>query len=213
MLKSVNLNIRENKLKLKMTALVLCGGQSKRMGRAKAFLPYAGSTMIGHLVENLENLFDEVLLVANDPDNYLELGPDVVRDILPNRGPLCGILSGLLVANNDRCFVTACDMPLFNRELICNMDKEGAGFDITVLAHEERLEPLIGIYSKNCVKEMEEALFADKLSMMDLIESHSIERSLKVHKFYCKYEDRLAPDLPPYFNVNTPSDYSKLLTK
>ncbi|MDX2108412.1 MAG: molybdenum cofactor guanylyltransferase [Candidatus Melainabacteria bacterium] len=194
--------------KLEMTALILCGGQSKRMGRAKAFLPYAGSTIIGHLVEEMENLFDEVLLVANEPDSYLDLGPDVVRDMLPNRGPLCGILSGLLTAKHDRVFVTACDMPLFNQDLICNMEKESSGFDITVLAHEERLEPLIGIYSKNCVKELEESLFEDKLSLTELISNHK-----NAHKFYCKYEDRLAPDLPPYFNVNTPSDYSKLLAK
>ena len=191
-----------------MTALILCGGQSKRMGRAKAFLPYAGSTIIGHLVEEMENLFDEVLLVANEPDSYLDLGPDVVRDMLPNRGPLCGILSGLLTAKHDKVFVTACDMPLFNQDLIRSMELESNGFDITVLAHEERLEPLIGIYSKNCIKELEESLFADKLSLTELISNHKNAR-----KFYCRYEDRLAPDLPPYFNVNTPSDYSKLLAK
>jgi len=189
-----------------MTALILCGGQSKRMGRAKAFLPYAGTTIIGHLISSMENLFDEVLLVANEPDNYLDLGPDVVRDMLPNRGPLCGILSGLLTAKHDKVFVTACDMPLFNKDLIEKLELESKGFDITVVAHEERLEPLIGIYSKNCIKEMEESLFAEQLSLTDLIEKHS-----NAHKFYCKYEDRLAPDLPPYFNVNTPSDYSKLL--
>lgn len=211
MLKSANLITREsrhNLPKLEMTALILCGGQSKRMGRAKAFLPYAGTTIIGHLVESLEKLFDEVLLVANDPETYLDLGPDVVRDILPHRGPLCGVLSGLLTSKHDKIFVTACDMPLFNQELILAMEKESAGFDITVVAHEERLEPLIGIYSRNIVKELEEALFADQLSLAELIAKHS-----NAHKFYCKYEERLAPDLPPYFNVNTPSDYSKLLAK
>lgn len=211
MLKSVNRITRESKAnlqKLEMTALILCGGQSKRMGRAKAFLPYAGSTFISHLVESMEKLFDEVLLIANEPETYLDLGPDVVRDILPNRGPLCGILSGLLVAKHDKVFVTACDMPLFNQDLIRNLEKESEGYDITCVAHEERLEPLIGIYSKNCVKDLEESLFTEQLSLTDLIAKHP-----NAHKFYCKYEDRLAPDLPPYFNVNTPSDYSKLLAK
>ncbi|MBS1995028.1 MAG: NTP transferase domain-containing protein, partial [Cyanobacteria bacterium SZAS LIN-2] len=43
-------------LPLPVTALVLCGGKSKRMGRPKAFLPYNGTTMINHILTVVADL-------------------------------------------------------------------------------------------------------------------------------------------------------------
>src|SRR5687768_8399181 len=85
-------------LPLPVTGLILCGGRSRRMGRPKAFLPYAGRTIIEHQLNIFREIFTEVFLVANEPDTYSHLSVDVVKDILPYRGPLGGILSGLLVA-------------------------------------------------------------------------------------------------------------------
>ncbi|MGD9681552.1 MAG: molybdenum cofactor guanylyltransferase, partial [Candidatus Obscuribacterales bacterium] len=94
---------------LPLTALILCGGRSRRMGRPKAFLPYESSTVIAHIVDTITPIFTEVLLVSNEPESYEDLGVDVVKDILPYRGPMGGILSGLLVAAHEHSFVFACD--------------------------------------------------------------------------------------------------------
>ncbi|HEY9714421.1 MAG TPA: molybdenum cofactor guanylyltransferase, partial [Chroococcales cyanobacterium] len=146
-------------LPLKATAIVLCGGRSRRMGRPKAFLPYEGSTIIEHVLLQVRDLFNEVLLVANEPDLYENLGVDVVKDILPHRGPLGGILSGLLVAANSHAFVVACDMPLVDKKLIREMTALRHGNDVVVLAHDGGIEPLFALYSKNCIKPLEESLF------------------------------------------------------
>ncbi|MBI2810941.1 MAG: molybdenum cofactor guanylyltransferase [Candidatus Melainabacteria bacterium] len=108
-------------LPLPVTALVLCGGKSRRMGRPKAFLPFEGTTMVNHVLNQVRDLFAEVFIVANEPDNYEDLGVDVVKDILPYRGPLGGILSGLLVAKHEYTFVIACDMPFVDKRLIREM--------------------------------------------------------------------------------------------
>lgn len=191
-------------LPLQVTALVLCGGKSRRMGRPKAFLPYEGTTMLEHVLNKVRDLFHEVFLVANEPDNFENLGVDVVKDILPYRGPLGGILSGLLVSSHQYCFVIACDMPLVDKKLIREMTAARHGNDVVVLAHDLGVEPLLGLYSKNCIKPLEESLFAGNLSLQEFLSG------LKAQTF--SYSPEYSHDaLPQFFNINTPQDYSKVI--
>src|SRR5271170_2975223 len=63
-------------LPLPVTGLILCGGRSKRMGRPKAFLPFAGSTILEHLLATTRDIFNEVYLVTNDPDSFAHISDD-----------------------------------------------------------------------------------------------------------------------------------------
>jgi molybdopterin-guanine dinucleotide biosynthesis protein A len=191
-------------LPLAMTAAILCGGQSRRMGRAKAFLPYAGTTMLEHRFDSLRDMFSQVVLVANDPDAYCHITDDVVKDIIPNRGPLVGILSALLVSSYEHTFVIACDMPLVTTKLIRHMVRQRHGTDVLVAAHEDGIEPLLGVYSRRCVQPLEECIFDGNLKVMDFL------KGIEAKLFQIKDAD--GGVLPPYFNVNTPQDYSRLIT-
>lgn len=117
----------------------LCGGKSTRMGRPKEFLPYQGTSMISHMIDTMRGLFTEVLLVTNEPELFDGFEIDIVKDILPHRGPVGGILSGLLIANNHHSFVVACDMPFINRQIIECMVKQHEGSDVLVLKHDQVL--------------------------------------------------------------------------
>src|ERR1700722_16432263 len=184
-------------LPLPVTMLILCGGRSRRMGRPKPFLPYEGTTMIEHVLTKVRDLFQEVLLVANEPDFFEDLGVDVVKDILPYRGPLGGILSGLLVAANHHVFVLACDMPLVDLKLIREMTAHRHGADAVVLAHDHGIEPLLGLYSKNCIKPLEESLFAGNLSLHDFLSG------LQAKTFAYRDDFHDGDSLPSFFNINT----------
>ncbi len=198
-------SVTRESLPLPVTALILCGGRSKRMGRPKAFLPYEGTTMIEHVLSTVRDLFNETLLVANEPESFENFGVDVVKDILPHRGPLGGILSGLLVSSYPHVFVIACDMPLVNKRLVREIASKRHGNDVVVLAHNRGIEPLLGIYSKNCIKQLEETLFSGNLSVQDFLSG------LKAQTY--RYEQRASDAiLPPFFNINTPQDYSLLIT-
>lgn len=175
------------------------------MGRPKAFLPYQGTTMVNSIINRMSELFSEVLIVANEPDAYEDFDVDVVKDILPYRGPLGGILSGLLVASNQYSFVIACDMPLVDRRLIREMTAARHGNDVVVLAHKNGIEPLLGLYSKNCIKPLEESLFAGNLSVQEFL------CGLKAQTFVCPFDADGNDTLPPFFNVNTPQDYSRIV--
>lgn len=194
-------------LPLRMTAAILCGGKSSRMGRQKAFLPYEGKTLIEHRFEMLKELFAEVVLVANEPEAYSQLTEDVVKDIIPNRGPLVGILSALLVSEYEHVFVIACDMPLVENKLIREMCQQRKGTDVLVLSHEDGIEPLLGIYSKRCIQPLEDAIFEDNLK------AHDFLTGISAQLFQLDPNRHGSGSLPAHFNVNTPQDYSKLLTE
>ena len=193
-------------LPLPVTGAVLCGGRSSRMGRPKQFLPYGGRTIIEHRFAQMKELFAEVVLVANEPDAYSHLSVDVVKDIIPNRGPLVGILSALLVSRFEHTFVIACDMPLVDNKLMRAMAQQRHGTDVLVLSHEGGLEPLLGLYSKRCIQSLEESIFAGSLKATDFL------KDINAKLFQYRPSASETNGLPPYFNVNTPQDYSTLLT-
>ncbi len=194
----------ENKVHSKplpMTGIILCGGRSKRMGRQKAFLPFAGKTLIEHMHDLMSEIFSELILVSNNPAEYEHLSANVVRDIIPNRGPLVGILSGLLVSNYQSAFVVPCDMPFIDKGLLRSMCAQPNHADMLVYSHNGRVEPLLGVYSRNCIPALEEAIFEGKDLAKDFVEAcHAEIFAFKQERSYSL----------PHFNVDTPADYGIL---
>lgn len=197
-----------------MTCLLLCGGKSKRMGRAKEFLPLAGSTMLEHILDRASNLFSEVLLVTNSPEDFEHLSANIVKDIVPDRGPLVGILSGLLIAQHEFAMVLPSDMPLFDEEAIADLlsvhasalasqNFSAAPLAATATVYEsENRSGLPGILSSSLIHLMEESIFGQQYSLSE---------------FLSKVEHKLASSphrdaRPPWnFDVNTPMDYIRLV--
>src|SRR5437660_11396236 len=78
--------------------IVLCGGQSSRMGRPKAWLPFAGEIMLCRVLRLLGEVPLSPIVVVAAPDQDLPTLPqkvDVVRDSQRGRGPLQGLAGGL----------------------------------------------------------------------------------------------------------------------
>jgi molybdopterin-guanine dinucleotide biosynthesis protein A len=191
--------------RLPITACILCGGQSKRMGRAKAFLPFRNKTIIEHLVQTLEEVADEVLIVTNDVDTYSSLEVDIVKDILPNRGPLAGIFSTLLVAKHQRVFAIPCDMPLITPKLVSDMLSMKTLADVVLIEDNGAYSDFPAIWSKAALPKLEEYFFTDSISQSELL------AQLKISAFKLRQGHINHQTLPPYFDVDTPKDYSYLL--
>jgi molybdenum cofactor guanylyltransferase len=106
--------------------IVLCGGQSKRMGRPKAWLPFAGELMLPRVVRLLSEVVQPIVVVAAPDQDVPPLPPSVqiVRDEEKGRGPLQGLLAGLtaLEGRADAAYLSSCDVPFlqpaFVRRLI-----------------------------------------------------------------------------------------------
>lgn len=83
---------------MRIFGVILAGGESRRMGADKAFVPLAGRPLIAHVLDRLEPQVERVLISANgDPARFAGFGCPVVADAAP-KGPLSGVLAALTVA-------------------------------------------------------------------------------------------------------------------
>ncbi|MCY3639040.1 MAG: molybdenum cofactor guanylyltransferase, partial [Chloroflexi bacterium] len=105
-----------------VSAIVLAGGLSRRLGRDKALEPFGGAPLISRVIGRLATLTDETVVVVNSKARAAELplpaGAKTAVDIYPDSGSLGGIFTGLTTASNEWGFVVACDMPFLNTALI-----------------------------------------------------------------------------------------------
>jgi len=132
-----------------VSGVLLAGGKSKRMGQDKKFIEYRGRSLLDIALERLRNVANEVVLVTAEPE---DLGVDNVisaHDISPGMGPLMGIYSGLSNITNQSAIVNPVDTPNVTEELLQYMIQISSGFDVLMPRWENKLEPLIAVYSKN----------------------------------------------------------------
>jgi len=149
-----------------MTAVILAGGKSSRMGSNKAFLKLKGSTFVERQIELLREIFDEIFVSANTPSEYEHLNLPVFQDIYPEKGPLGGIYTSLVNSSSFYTFMLACDMPFVDAGLINHLKGFTKEYDVVVPKSERGLEPLHAFYSKNCIGPIKRELDANNLRII-----------------------------------------------
>src|SRR5438105_2798339 len=110
---------------MKAGGIVLCGGQSKRMGRPKAWLPFGRELMLQRVVRLLAEAVQPIVVVAAPDQEVPPLPSDiaVVRDEREGRGPLQGLAAGLtaLPAGIDVAYLSSCDVPFLRPAFVQRM--------------------------------------------------------------------------------------------
>jgi molybdopterin-guanine dinucleotide biosynthesis protein A len=132
------------------SAIILAGGQSRRMGRDKALIDYRGRPIIAHVIDTLRAVSDDVAVVSNRPELYSPFGARVVADYDPPCGPLGGIAVGLQAALHPLAVVVACDMPFLNLALLRWLVELADGYDAVVPQAGAEFEPLHAVYRREC---------------------------------------------------------------
>lgn len=186
-----------------MTGIVLAGGQSRRMGRDKAFLEFEGTTLIEHVLKALRGIFPKIIIVTNNPSAYASYDADVVVDAIDKTGPLTGIHSGLVRSTDIYSFVTACDMPFLNPGLISYMAGLAEGHDVVVPMVAGRVEPLHAIYSKGLLPLIEQRLNGDVRQIQGIFSEARV-------RYVTEQEIvRYDPEKRSFKNLNTPEEYKE----
>ena len=192
-----------------ISAVILAGGQSRRLGRDKAVEPIGGLPLICRVIERVERVADEVLVVVADSSRGEELPLDprhrVVPDRYPGTGSLGGIFSGLEAASNSWIIAVACDMPFLNLSLIGRMLTLREDMDVVVPLIEGRPEPTHALYSKACLPFIEPKLLGRQLKISGFYDQ------VKVHYVPEEEVASMDPQFLSFFNVNTPEDLDKAL--
>ena len=144
-----------------LTVVIQAGGESRRMGRDKALIPFLGKPLIMHIYERVKSLADEVLITTNHPEDYSFLELPLRKDIVKERGALGGIYTALKSANNPMVAIVACDMPFASPELL-SMARDrliGEQVDAVIPRSEDGLEHLHAVYRrKTCIPAVKWAL-------------------------------------------------------
>ncbi|MDD4230669.1 MAG: molybdenum cofactor guanylyltransferase [Dehalococcoidales bacterium] len=155
---------------MKFGAIILAGGQSRRFGKDKAWVDLNGRSLLQTVVTNLEFLGTEIIIVKAPgkelPPVSAEVEVTIVDDLIPGKGPVMGILTGLERSSYHYNLVTACDMPFLNRNLTHYMIEQSASYDAAVPVRGGRTEPLLAVYSKNCICEFQ-AMFDEGIGRIE----------------------------------------------
>jgi len=201
-----------------MTGIILSGGKGRRMGENKAFFTYNGERLIDRVVRIFHPLFAEVIIVTTAPLDYLDQKATVVTDILPDRGALGGIYTGLFHSTREKAFVAACDMPFLNEDFITHLIDMAPGHDIVVPQVPEGYHPLHAIYDRCCLPAIRG--FLDRSRKKIPAETRRrLDPNLKITAFYPGHRlltipvetcRRFDPGLRMFRNLNTPKDLEAL---
>ena len=192
-----------------LSAVILAGGLSRRMGTDKAQIRLVpgGPTLIERVVAAVGTVADEVLLIAND-DRLDFLGLPIVPDAYPGAGSLGGIYSGVAAARHEHCLVVACDMPFVSVPLLHAMASEPRDYDVLaphLIVGENRqgggkgvFETLHAIYGSAALPAMRQQLDTGNFRIVGFFPRVRVrplpEEWLRQHD----------PALRSFFNVNTP---------
>ena len=187
-----------------ITAVVLAGGRSRRLGRDKALELVGGVPLVSRVTSAIETISSETVIVVAEERQAqaLPLSADarIVQDLYPNSGSLGGILTGLIAATGVWTLVVACDMPFLNRALLSEMASNRDDCDAVVPLLNGRPEPTHALYSKVCIEPIRNKLEAGELKISAFFES------VRVKYVPQRTVEMIDPGLWSFFNVNTPQD-------
>lgn len=185
---------------LNISAIILAGGFSSRMGKNKAELVINNESFLEHQINKLKNLGIEDIIISGY--DYKTESYKCVHDVYPHRGPMSGIHAGLGIAENEDVLVIAVDSPLIPEELLADLIDfhKSEQSDITLVKHNGINEPLIAVYKKSLFSECEELLKGEKTSMRELMKKSKVS--------FMEYSG----DEKLLMNFNTPEEY-KLIEK
>ncbi len=184
------------------TGIILAGGENKRFnGNNKSFARIDGRTIFERIHHLFKQMFDEIILVTNDPLKYLDYDLAIATDHYSARSSLNGLHAGLFAASGSHAFCVACDTPFIKKELVELVVGEiRSNRDIVIPETSKGFEPLFAVYSKSCLKPMAYQLENDLLKLQGLF------HRVRVKKIPEGRLREIDPELTSFFNVNTPED-------
>ena len=190
-----------------VTAVILAGGMSRRLGRNKALEPFQGEPLIHRVIGKMGRVASNIIVVANDVERVaeLDLSPDVIPviDEYPGKGSLGGIYTGLNAAPTEWAVFCACDMPFPSPRLYRALLSNREANDAVVPVVDGRPEPIHAAYSRACLEAIREKLVADRLKISGFFDD------VRVCYFTEDKVREIDPDLLSFFNINTQKDLEK----
>lgn len=186
-------------------AILLAGGQSRRMGRDKALLPFGSEALAERLYHRLEACCSQVVVVRDPARGFPVPGALLVPDRYLDRGPLEGIASGLEALETERAVVVACDMPFVSPAVLTRLMAYDPQAPVVMPRTERGLEPLLAVYARRTLSGLRAFLDAGERRPQRLAEV------LVVREIGGSALRDLDPTGRCFWNLNHPPAYEEAL--
>ena len=193
----------------KIAALIMIGGQSRRMGGGnKSFIKFNGKTIFDRVAENITPQIKKIIVNCNDErKELLKYNFTIIKDIKKGYlGPLAGIHSAMNWLNindfNAEWLITLPgDTPFIPDDLISNFKKKMISDNKIILAQSgNKIHPVIGAWHLSLFKNLDNELNKGVRKILSWASLHKID--------YVKYSIN---KFDPFFNINTKEDIKKAL--
>lgn len=185
----------------KITAIVVAGGKSQRMGTDKGLLVLNGKTFIKHICDALQPIAGSNILIVSSNQEYDVLGFRRVEDIIENKGPVGGLYTGLKESKTKVNLVLSVDVPLVSTELLEWLIKShDETYMVTQTKSGDKTSPLIGIYDRSMRIVFGEHMAGNQLKLGKVIEDVK-HQTIEVPE---NWNNQVQ-------NINTPEEYQNLI--
>jgi molybdopterin-guanine dinucleotide biosynthesis protein A len=183
-----------------LTAFILAGGQSSRMGQDKALLSFQGLSFLENTCLIAQDCAEQVYVITSWPERYELIMPkscQIINEPLPVQGPLFAFAYGLSVATTDWILLLACDLPLLTAGIIQEWSQLLAILPENAIAlvprSGDRWEPLCAFYHRRCLESLQTYLNRGGTSFQKWLDVAPVE-------------ELIIDNAEILFNCNTPED-------
>ncbi|HEY4618487.1 MAG TPA: molybdenum cofactor guanylyltransferase [Flavobacterium sp.] len=187
-------------MKDNITAFILAGGKSQRMGTDKGLLPLGGKPFVSHIYEAVKPIVGENIVIVSSNEDYDFLGYTRIEDIVQDKGPVGGIYTALQHSKTKLNFILSVDAPLVSTELLLwILENQDGSYQMTQVQLQDKAYPLIGIYDRSLVSVFDENTKKDRLRLRQVIKEIKNQTLLIPEKWSAQVQ-----------NINTPEEYQKI---
>lgn len=186
-----------------VTAFVLAGGKSTRMGKDKAFLEFKGRILLARALELAAAAAEDVRIVG-DPSKFAAFGR-VIEDIYRERGPLGGIHAALKTSSTELNLMLAVDLPFVEPNFLkylVSVARDAKAL-VTVPRSSDGLQPLCAVYRREFVEVAEQSLAQEK-NKIDALFANVDTRIVELEAL-----SNAGFSSEMFRNLNTPGEFEK----
>ncbi len=183
-----------------LSAYILAGGKSTRMGTDKAFVLLDGRTLLARMLDLARQLTSNVHIIG-DPANFAPFAP-TIADVFPGCGPLGGVHAALRSSRTDLSLILAVDVPFVSLALLDYLISraKNSNANVTLARAAGGFQPVCAVYRRSFADAAENALRGGHYKIDTLFTPTSTqvieEAELQAHGFSPR----------SFRNLNTPED-------
>lgn len=193
--------------RIPVTAAVMAGGRSMRMGVDKTLLSVDGEPLLVRVVDAVSAVCAHTVVVTNRREQIADAGlpadTHVLIDEVPYQGPLGGLVTALKDAPDDWVLAVAADIPWLEPDVIRALWAARDDAQVVVPVTEKGLEPLLALYHRDCLPAARRVLASGRRRLVAMFPE------LRVVELPLESLRAADPSLRSLINVNTPEDLAE----